>query len=130
MLRHLGLLLAAALAGCGGTHHVQQEASANIPKALQGKWALAPEDCTAVHGTARGMLTIGPTLVRFYESVAHLGRVEEVGDGRLLADFVFQGAGARWTRSEEFDALDNVLVRREYTSAGSSDPVSYTRCDR
>src|SRR5687767_8399070 len=43
---------------------------AAIPEALQGRWALTPDDCTSARGDAKGLLVVSRDELRFYESVA------------------------------------------------------------
>src|SRR5437868_4439151 len=48
----------------------QPAATVSIPAALQGRWGLAPNDCTSTRGDAKGLLVIGPDQLTFYESRA------------------------------------------------------------
>src|SRR4051794_12959918 len=50
-----------------------QTPAAIIPAALQGRWGLAPNDCTSTKGDAKGLLIVGPADVKFYESRATPG---------------------------------------------------------
>src|SRR3569623_2124157 len=64
-------------AGGPPAHHANAEApvphgspSSAIPAALQGRWGLAPGDCTSALGDAKGLLVINSRELRFYESRA------------------------------------------------------------
>ncbi len=105
-------------------------ASKEIPVALQGRWGLAPADCTSTRGDAKGLLTIGPDTLEFYESRAKLGQVKERDESRIRADFQFVGEGMSWSRDEGLEARDDgkTLIRREYGKDAAPDPLRYTRC--
>ena len=101
-----------------------------IPAALQGRWGMVPADCTSTRGDAKGLLTIGPDTLRFYESRARLGAVKQRDDSRILATFAFSGEGMEWSREVVLDAQDSgqVLIRREAGADAAPGAFRYTRC--
>ena len=103
---------------------------AQIPAAIQGRWGLVPADCTSTRGDAKGLLTIGPDMLRFYESVGTLAEVTEASDTRIRAAFEFTGEGMTWQRDETLDAQDGgkTLIRREYGDEAAPGPFKYTKC--
>ena len=46
--------------------------ASTIPASLHGRWGLTPGDCTSSRGDAKGLMTIGDTRIKFYESTANL----------------------------------------------------------
>ena len=101
-----------------------------IPAALQGRWGLVENDCDPKRDDAKGLLTIGPDTLGFYESRAKLGQIKEIDDSRIRASFDFSGEGMTWSRDEALDAQDGgkTLIRREYGEDAAPGPLRYTRC--
>ena len=99
--------------------------AAAIPSDLHGRWGLSPADCTAAPGEAKGLLTIEPGGVRFYESRAVPAANVQTSPGSISGDFAFTGEGQQWTRHVSLEIRDGKLVRTE------RDPVAsfrYVRC--
>jgi hypothetical protein len=109
---------------------VDTPTATQIPAAVQGHWGLVPNDCDPSRSDAKGLLTIGPNSLKFYESRATLDMIKESGDSHIRASFQFTGEGMNWTRDEVFDVQDGgkALVRREFGEDASSDALRYTRC--
>ena len=101
-----------------------------IPAAVQGRWGLVANDCDPSRDDAKGLLTIGPDTLKFYESRAKLGQVKEIDASRIRASFAFSGEGMTWTRDEVLDAQDGgkTLIRREYGEDAAPGPLRYSRC--
>lgn len=101
-----------------------------IPAAIQGRWGLVPADCTSTRGDAKGLLTVEPALLRFYESRGTLKAVKEATDTRIRASFEFSGEGMTWQRDETLDVQDGgkTLIRREYGDDAQPGPFKYARC--
>lgn len=101
-----------------------------IPVALQGRWGLVPADCTSTRGDAKGLLTVAPTTLRFYESVARLGTIQQRSARSIRAQFSFSGEGMTWTRIESLSVAGNKLTRTERggDEPGSAGPFVYTKC--
>jgi hypothetical protein len=99
--------------------------AATIPTALQGRWGLTPGDCTSQRGDAKGLLVIGPTELRFYESRAVPSPGAEVRGDSIRGDFRFTGEGQSWTRFERLELNGGNLVRTESNPAAS---YTYAKC--
>ena len=104
--------------------------TAVIPNQVQGRWGLVPGDCTSMRGDAKGLLVIGPTTLKFYESLGTLRRVAERDVSRIRATFAFEGEGQSWRRDQVLDAQDDgrTLIRREFGTDAMPGPLKYTRC--
>jgi hypothetical protein len=97
----------------------------SIPAALHGRWGLTPMDCTSTRGDAKGLLVVGPSEVRFYESRAIPAADAQTGTDSISGDFSFTGEGQTWTKFEALELKGRELVRTE------SDPIAsftYARC--
>lgn len=101
-----------------------------IPTAIRGRWGLVPADCTSKLGDAKGLLTISAGQLKFYESVAKLGKVKEADDSRIRATFSYSGEGQTWTQDVILDAQDGgkTLIRRDHGPDALPGPLKYTRC--
>jgi len=98
--------------------------TAAIPVALQGRWGLTPGDCMTSHGS-EGLLTISPTEIRFYESVAVPAAGVQTSANSISGEFAFTGEGENWTRHQTLELRRGTLVRTD------RDPVAtfrYIRC--
>jgi hypothetical protein len=105
-------------------------ASAIIPVALQGRWGLVPADCTTTRGDDKGLMKVNEKTIKFYESFATLGAINESGPTRLAARFAYEGEGMEWNRDLTMDVQDGgkTLVLREYGEDAPAGPRRYTRC--
>jgi len=101
-----------------------------IPDTIQGRWGLVAADCTATDGSSKGLLTITPTRLEFYESVGRLVEVVELAPNHLQASFAFTGEGLEWQRQQVLDASEDgkTLTRRELGNGAAPGPFSYMRC--
>jgi hypothetical protein len=97
-----------------------------IPAALQGRWGLAPNDCTSTRGDAKGLLVIGPDSLKFYESRAVPGGNGQTSPDSISGDFHFTGEGQTWTKFEVLALQKHELVRTESNPMAS---FTYARCD-
>jgi hypothetical protein len=100
-----------------------------IPAAIQGRWGLTPADCTAdniAKGNAKGLLTVGPDSIKFYESRAEPATSIEANDQGISGEWNFAGEGERWTEYVSLKLQGDGLVRTE-----RNPPTTYTyaRCD-
>ncbi|MBA3512715.1 hypothetical protein [Sphingomonas sp.] len=105
---------------------VNQAPAASIPAALQGRWGMAPADCTTKRGDAKGLLIVGANGLRFYESRAVPVSNVEVSDDSIGADFAFAGEGQTWTKFQTLTLEKDKLVRTESSPMAS---FTYVRCD-
>jgi hypothetical protein len=104
----------------------QQSAPAvRIPTALQGRWGLAPNDCTSTRGDAKGLLVIGPDQLTFYESQAVPGSGAHGDSDSISGNFRFTGEGHTWIRFEMLMLQGKELVRTESNPMAS---FTYARC--
>lgn len=101
-----------------------------IPAAIQGRWALKEEDCTARPGTDLTALVIDAKTLRFFESAGDLAHVRERGANRIVADYKFSGEGETWDRLMLLGLADGgkTLVRRDYGEGAAAEPLRYRRC--
>jgi len=97
-----------------------------IPMTIQGKWGITPADCIAGRSDAKGLLTIGPEELKFYESRATPGTSIEANDQGISGNWNFAGEGERWTEYVSLKLQNDGLVRTE-----RNPPMTYTyaRCD-
>lgn len=102
-----------------------QAPSAKIPASLQGRWALAPSDCTAPLAAAKGLLVVTPDDLHFYESQAV--PASEVGTDAtsIGGNFAFTGSGRSWTKYEALKFANDRLTRTEINPTAS---FSYAKC--
>ena len=96
-----------------------------IPAALQGRWGLAPNDCTSTRGDAKGLLIVGPDSLKFYESRAVPGANGQTSADSISGDFHFTGEGQTWTKFEALALQKQELVRTESNPMAS---FTYARC--
>jgi hypothetical protein len=99
--------------------------AAKIPASLQGRWALAPNDCTLPPSAAKGLLVVTADNLHFNESQAV--PASEVGaDGMSIGgNFVFTGQGRSWTKYEALKFANHRLTRTEINPNVS---FSYAKC--
>ena len=101
-----------------------------IPDIVQGRWGLVPADCTSTKGDNKGLLTITPVKLQFYESVGTLTDVKELAPNHIRATFDFTGEGLEWTREQTLDVAQDgkTMTRRELGEDAAPGPFQYTRC--
>jgi hypothetical protein len=97
----------------------------SIPAALQGRWGLAPADCTSALGDAKGLLVINPTELRFYESRAVPSAGAEVRADSIRGNFRFTGEGQTWTRFLRLERNGRNLIRIDSNPTAS---YTYAKC--
>ena len=99
--------------------------AATIPAALRGRWALAPADCEPGRADAKGLMTVLPNELRFYESRARLVKINDSSSDSVGGDFSFTGEGMTWSRYQSLKLQGNALVRTETEPVAS---YTYARC--
>lgn len=101
-------------------------ADGRIPSAFLGRWGLVPADCTSTMGDNKGLMTVTPDRLTFYESRATIARLEAVSPAELRASLAFTGEGQEWTQETPLILEENgrVLVR-----VAEGERLRYTRCD-
>jgi len=99
-----------------------------IPAAFRGRWGMVPADCTSTRGDAKGLIVIGPTSIKFYESLATLTKVTMDAPENFTGTFSFIGEGQTWTKSQnlKLTGSSNTLVRSDTEPAAS---YRYKRCE-
>jgi hypothetical protein len=100
-------------------------AAAKIPAPLQGRWGLAPGDCTSTRGDAKGLLVIGPDNLKFYESRAVPAPDTRSSPDSISGNFAFTGEGQTWTKFQALELQGQQLVRTESSPMAS---FTYARC--
>jgi hypothetical protein len=96
-----------------------------IPAALQGRWAMAPDDCTSTRGDAKGLLVITPTDLHFYESRAVPGADVDASADSISGSFAFTGEGQTWSKFMALQLQKDGLVRTESNPTAS---FTYAKC--
>jgi len=84
-----------------------------IPAQYQGRWGMVPGDCTSTRGDAKGLITVGDTSIRFYESTATLTRQRPAKATSFAGLFAFRGEGQSWEKEMTFTRNGDTLVRAE-----------------
>ncbi len=107
------------------TPGVQAATGPTLPAALQGRWGLTPGDCTSTRGDAKGLLVIGPTELKFYESRAVPSQGIETSPHSASGNFSFTGEGQSWSKYEALHLSGGKLVRTEQEPTAS---FTYARC--
>ena len=84
-----------------------------IPAQYQGRWGLVPGDCISTRGDAKGLMTIGDTSIRFYESTATLTAQRPAIATSFAGLFAFRGEGQAWEKVMTFTRTGDSLKRAE-----------------
>ena len=119
-------------AGGPPAHHANAEApapqgspSTAIPAALQGRWGLAPGDCTSALGDAKGLLVVNASELRFYESRAVPTGDVQADSSSAAGTFNFSGEGQNWRKYEALKVERHLLIRTESNPTAS---FTYAKC--
>ena len=94
-----------------------------IPAQYQGRWGMVPGDCTSTRGDAKGLITVGDTSIRFYESTATLTKRRPAKATSFAGLFAFRGEGQSWEKVMTFTQTGDTLER-----ADSEGRYTYKRC--
>jgi hypothetical protein len=122
---------APAPTGIGEPHGPTTPAKANsassapIPAALEGRWGLAPRDCTSEGSAAKGLLVVTPQDLRFSESHAVPSTDVAADDRSMGGNFAFTENGRSWTKYEALTSDGRRLTRTEINPSAS---FSYAKC--
>jgi hypothetical protein len=95
-----------------------------IPAQYRGRWGLVAADCTSTRGDAKGLMTVGDTSIRFYESSASLQEQRPAIATSFAGVFVFNGEGQTWERVVTLTRTGDRLKR-----AQADGTFNYRRCD-
>ena len=99
--------------------------AAKIPAPLQGRWALAPRDCTATPHRAKSLLVVTADDLHFFESHAVPATGVDTDVSSINGNFAFTGDGRSWTKYEALRVDQQRLTRTETNPSAS---FSYARC--
>jgi hypothetical protein len=99
--------------------------AAMIPVALQGRWALAPSDCSSPTSAARGLMIVAANGLHFFESRAVPASEVGLDDSSIAGNFAFTGDGRSWTKYEALKFANHRLTRTEINPTAS---FSYAKC--
>jgi hypothetical protein len=99
--------------------------TARIPAALEGRWALAPRDCTSGGSAAKGLLVVTPKDLRFSESHAVPSTDVAADDKSIGGNFAFTGDGRSRTKYEALTSNGQRLTRTEINPTAS---FTYAKC--
>ena len=94
-----------------------------IPAQYHGRWGMVPADCTSTRGDAKGLITVGDTSIRFYESTATLAERRPAIATSFAGLFTFTGEGQRWQKVMTLTRTGDRLER-----ADSEGSFTYGRC--
>jgi hypothetical protein len=94
-----------------------------IPAQYQGRWGMVPADCTSTRGDAKGLINVGDTSIRFYESTATLKEQRPEIATSFAGLFAFAGEGQTWQKVMTFTRTGATLKR-----ADDEGTFTYKRC--
>lgn len=98
-----------------------------FPAAFQGRWGLVPNDCQPGRADAKGLMEVGPTSLRFYESRGTAQRFAQSRPDRIETTLAFTGEGQEWTATQALTLIrDGLVLVREERNPPSS--LRYTKC--
>jgi hypothetical protein len=113
------------ITGATPTATARTERLSEMPEALRGRWGLVAADCEPGRADAKGLMTIEPKMLRFYESRAEVTAIEHRSPDVYRVHLSFSGEGQQWTETDIFTLAGDGLSRR---SRGTRDNLLYTRC--
>ena len=94
-----------------------------IPAQYRGRWGVVAADCTSTRGDAKGLMTVGDTSIRFYESTAALQEQRPAIATSFSGVFSFTGEGQTWERVMTLTRTGDTLKR-----AQADGNFTYQRC--
>ena len=100
-------------------------ATSELPASIRGRWGLTPMDCTSTRGDAKGLMIVGPSDLRFYESRALPTGDVQMGPTAAAGTFHFTGEGQSWTKYEALQLQKDLLIRTESNPTAS---FTYAKC--
>jgi hypothetical protein len=98
-----------------------------IPPSFVGRWGMTKADCDPDSMAVKGLLTITPDALKFWESKGRVQRIVHHSPYDISLDLDMTGEGQSWTNTTRLtlDAATTVLIR---TEAGKPDHYRYQRC--
>lgn len=94
-----------------------------IPAQYRGRWGMVAADCTSTRGDAKGLIAIGDTSIRFYESTGTLKRQRPAIATSFSGLYGFTGEGQTWDKIVTLTRNGDTLQR-----ADDDGRYSYQRC--
>ena len=113
----------------GGVNEADDGGSENsaptavIPAQYRGRWGMVAADCTSTRGDNKGLINVGDTKIRFYESTAALQEQRPAIATSFSGVFVVTGEGQTWERVMTLTRTGDKLKR-----ADADGSYNYTRC--
>lgn len=98
-------------------------AATRIPAQYRGRWGMVAADCTSTRGDAKGLIDIGDTSIKYYESRATLKEQRPAIATSFSGLFSFTGEGQTWEKVVTLTRTGDTLKRAD--DEGSYD---YKRC--
>jgi hypothetical protein len=101
---------------------------AAFPAAFQGRWGMVPNDCDPdMADVAKGLMVVSADALKFYESRAKVGKLEQLTPNAIKGTLDYAGEGQTWSKQTTLTLQDDgkTLVREE------ADPVltnTYSKC--
>lgn len=107
-----------------------QASDRSIPVAFQGRFGLVAADCGPETGANKGLIQVSASDMKFYESIARLGTVQERSATHLKAGFAYSGEGMEWNRTVTMDTRDGgkTVLFEEFGDDAPKGARTYTRC--
>jgi hypothetical protein len=98
-----------------------------LPASFTGKWALVEGDCDPSRGDNKGLMTVEPAKVSFYESRGTIASLQQVGPTQIDLRLSMNGEGQVWSSDETLTLVDEgrTLVRDTKSPTSSE---RYQRC--
>ena len=94
-----------------------------FPAQYRGRWGMVAADCTSTRGDAKGLITIGDTTVKFYESLGSLKEQRPAIATSFAGLFAFTGEGQKGDKVMTFTRTGDTLKR-----ADEEGSFTYKRC--
>lgn len=97
--------------------------TAVIPAQYRGRWGMNVNDCDPRRSDNKGLMTVRPNSIRFYESTASLQEQRPAIATSFSGTYSFTGEGQSWERVVTLTRTGNTLKR-----ADNEGSTTYTRC--
>lgn len=103
---------------------------ASFPMSMRGRWGMNAADCDPARADNKGLMTVGPDSVKFYESIGEIGVVAQRTENIVRATFDYEGEGMEWKRDARYELVDGgkVLVLTEFGDDAPQGPRRYSQC--
>ncbi len=114
----------------GASSSAEAPAEASFPMAMRGRWGMNTADCDPARDDNKGLMTVGPDSVKFYESVGEIGVVAQRSESLVRAIFDYEGEGMEWKRDASYQLTDGgqTLILTEFGEDVPEGPRRYSRC--